>query len=197
MFTLTFSFTSYSFRGSRLQMIFKAAARKKLAKVIGKHLWWSSLLLKLETVTLQWKNSIKDFFQWILIYTFMRFYQYSESNYSASPITLRQLPCWSNNDLAYQTNEHPFESVVQRCFVNCLAEKGRNIPRKISAVEPYRVVFLKRDSDILEQPSCRAYASISFWLLDSFLVFNRKALLFSLSELTTHRRPWLQPATLI
>ena len=46
----------------------------------------------------------------------MRFYQYSESNYSTFPITLRQLPCRSNNNLAYQTNEHPFQSVVQKWF---------------------------------------------------------------------------------
>ena len=55
--------TSYSFRSSRLQMIFKVAARKNLANLIGKHLWWSSLSLKLETVNLPVKNSIKDFSQ--------------------------------------------------------------------------------------------------------------------------------------
>ena len=42
---------------------------------------------------------------------------------------------------------------------------------------------------ILEKPFCRAHASISFRPLDYFLVFNREALLFSLSELATHRSP--------
>ena len=104
------------------------AVRKKLGKVIAKHLWWSSLSLKLETVTLQ-RNIFSSEF-WI----FMRFYQYSESNCSASPIRLRQLPCQGNNNLAYQTNVHPFQSVVQSCFVNCLAEKSRNTQRKMSTV---------------------------------------------------------------
>ena len=46
----------------------------------------------------------------------MRFYQYSENNYSTFPITLLPLPSRRNNNLAYQTNEHPFQSVAQRCF---------------------------------------------------------------------------------
>ena len=44
-------------------MIFKVAVRKNLGELIGKHLQWSSLSLNLETVTLQLKNSIRDFFQ--------------------------------------------------------------------------------------------------------------------------------------
>ena len=40
---------------------------------------------------------------------------------------------------------------------------------------------------ILEQPFCRAHASISSWSLDTFLDFNREALLFSLLELATHK----------
>ena len=43
------------------------AVQKNLAKLIGKHLWWSSLSLKLGNVALQLKNSIRDFIQWILI----------------------------------------------------------------------------------------------------------------------------------
>ena len=39
---------------------------------------------------------------------------------------------------------------------------------------------------ILEQLFCRAHTSISFWPLDAFLVFNREALLCSLSEPATH-----------
>ena len=53
-------FTSYSFfKSSRLQMIFIEAVLKNLAKLIRIHLWWSSLSLKLETVTFQLKNSIR------------------------------------------------------------------------------------------------------------------------------------------
>ena len=52
-------FTSYSFRSS--QMIFKVALRKNLAKLIGKNSWWSSISMKLETVILQLKNSIRFF----------------------------------------------------------------------------------------------------------------------------------------
>ena len=52
------------------------AVQKNLAKLIGKHLWWSSLSLKLGNLTLQLKNPIRDFIQWIL-----RFYQHSESYY--------------------------------------------------------------------------------------------------------------------
>ena len=40
----------------------KKAAQKNLMKLIGKHLWWSSLSLELGNVTLQLKNSIRDFF---------------------------------------------------------------------------------------------------------------------------------------
>ena len=58
--TFLLGFTSYSFRSSRLQMIFKEAVRKNLAKWKGKHLWWSSLSLKLETVTLRLENSIRE-----------------------------------------------------------------------------------------------------------------------------------------
>ena len=47
--------------------------------LIGKHLRWSSLSLKLETVILQLKNSI-EFFSSEFSYRIMRFYQYSESN---------------------------------------------------------------------------------------------------------------------
>ena len=57
--------------------------------------------MKLENVTLQLKNSIRDIFQGALILAFMRFYQYSESNYNTVAITLQQFPCRSNNDLAY------------------------------------------------------------------------------------------------
>ena len=57
--------------------------------------------MKLENVTLQLKNSIRDIFQGTLILAFMRFYQYSESNYNTVAITLQQFPCRSNNDLAY------------------------------------------------------------------------------------------------
>ena len=98
--TSPLGFRRYSFINSRLQLIFKVAVLKNLAKLIGKHLWWSSLSLKLETVTLQLKNSTREFFSkfW---YNLIRFYQYSESNYSTFPITLWQLPCWSKNKFAY------------------------------------------------------------------------------------------------
>ena len=82
-----------------------------------------------------------------------------------------------------------------------LSEKSQNILRKMSAVElcfnkvtgynvsktglRYRCYLWA--FPVLEQPFCRAYASISFWSLDAFLVFNRDALLFILSESATHR----------
>ena len=77
-----------------------------------------------------------------------------------------------------------------------LSEKSQNILRKMSAVElcfnkvtgynvsktglRYRCYLWA--FAVLEQPFCRAYASISFWSLDAFLVFNRDALLCILSE---------------
>ena len=39
--TFTFIFTSYSFRSSDWQIIFKVAILKTLAKLTGKHMWWS------------------------------------------------------------------------------------------------------------------------------------------------------------
>ena len=40
----------------------KTAVQRNLAKLIRKHLWWGSLLLKLGNITLQIRNSISDFF---------------------------------------------------------------------------------------------------------------------------------------
>ena len=48
-------------------------------------------------------------------------------------------------------------------------------------------MLFSRIFPILEQPFCRAQVSISSCYLDAFLVYNREALLSSLSELATHK----------
>ena len=43
---------------------------------------------------------------------------------------------------------------------------------------------------VLEQPPCRAHATISYWSLVAFLAFNRDALLCSLLENVTKEHKW-------
>ena len=59
--TFTFIFTSYSFRSSDWQIIFKVAILKTLAKLTGKHMWWSHFSIMKNN-----KASIRGSFQWIL-----------------------------------------------------------------------------------------------------------------------------------
>ena len=83
---------------------------------------------------------------------------------------------------------------------NCLTEKSRNIPKKISVVEPCLIKLQGNVSrteprrrlslwgfPILEQSFCGAHASFSFCSLDASRVSNREVLLCSLSELATDR----------
>ena len=58
----------------------------------------------------------------------MRVYLYSESSYSTFPTTLRQL--------TRRTNEHPFQSVVQRCFREIVWRQNWNFARKMSVWIP-------------------------------------------------------------
>ena len=71
----------------------------------------------------------------------MRFYQYSENNYSTFPITTRQLPCpwncpaeaimiWLIKQIDTLSN-HSFKGVLVKLF----GQKSRKFPRKMSAVE--------------------------------------------------------------
>ena len=100
-------------------MIFKIAVRKNLAKLI--------LVMEFSFIEVGDCNfTIKEFHQRCFpsefSYRLMRFYQYSESNYSTFPITLRQLPCRSNNDLAYKRTPFPI-SRSEVFFVKFFGQK--------------------------------------------------------------------------
>ena len=66
----SFGFKSDSSRRSCLQVIFKVAVLKNLAKVIGKHLWWSSLSVKF------WDSNftIKGLHQTFVLANFYKFF---------------------------------------------------------------------------------------------------------------------------
>ena len=104
----------------------------------------------------------------------MRFYQYSEGNWSrhfdSCPVMI-----W----LTKQMNILPNES-VKGVLWNSWAEKSRNIPRKMSLIKPCfnNIIAFPR----IEQLFCREHAIISFSSLDAFLVFNREASLCSFSQ---------------
>ena len=77
-------------------------------------------------------------------------------------------------------------------YVNSCPEKKRNIPLKMTVVVEscYRLkpsTLQKQESGIDVFPFCGAPANVCLGSSDALLVFDREALLYSLSELTTHK----------
>ena len=77
-------------------------------------------------------------------------------------------------------------------YVNSCPEKKKNIPLKMTVVVEsyYRLkpsTLHKQESDIDVFPFCGAPANVCLGTSDALLVFDRETLLYSLSELTTHK----------
>ena len=182
-------------------MIFKVAVRKSLAKLIGKHLWWSSLSMKLETGLYNWRIPSEIFsskFWYKLLWYF--------TSIVKAITVLFLLPfdsCPDEAIMIWLTKQmSTFISVVRRCFCEIVWPKRVDSSREES--QRWSPVLIKLQGSvskarlqhrlfpgifpILEQPFCRAHVSISSWSLNAFLVFNREALLCSLLDLATHKR---------
>ena len=127
-------FTNYSFRSSRLQLIFKVAVRNNLAKLLGKHFSWSSISLKLETVN----STIKNFHQifspvnfgtdlWAFTSILKAITVLLLLHFDSCPAEAMILFTKQMNNLSNQS--------YRGAFVKLFGQKSRNFPRNMSAVE--------------------------------------------------------------